>query len=501
MERRDWTRRLPPGERLMSQPKKPTFGIRLSATVTCIAGLLVASAANVTAGDASYFRHDQGVQDAQPLPDLDSEASLVWRTKLLPGHSTPCVGGSLLVVTTYDEQAAELATVALDRETGDVQWTRPVPAESIEQVHRTGSPAASSPAFNGEHIFAFFGSYGLICYDLQGELVWSRELGPFQDEFGASSSPILVDGKVILNEDHDIDSYIIALDQETGETVWSTPRAEATRSYSTPVIWNVDGEPQIVVAGALKLTAYDPATGEEIWWVNGLSRIVDTTPIINDRGLYLATWTPGGDTSNRISMEPFENAAREYDKNNDGEIAKEELDEGPVLQRFFRIDLNQNGALDAEEWARHASVFERAQNVAIRVRPGGRGDVTDTHVDWIAREGLPVVPSPVVYRDVMYMVRDGGVVTTLDAESGDVIKQGRAVGGGNFYASAVAGDGKVFLASELGIVTVISADRDWEVISSRDFEERIMATPVIDRGRLYVRTDEALYCFEAFNQP
>ncbi|REJ89151.1 MAG: pyrrolo-quinoline quinone [Planctomycetota bacterium] len=468
---------------------------RLPAAVTCI-GLFGAWGVAIDAGDVAYFRHDQGVQDEKPLPNLDSESSLVWRTELLPGHSTPCVCGDLLVLTTYDEEAEALATVALDRKTGEVRWTRPVPSESIEETHRTGSPAASSPAFNGEHVFVFFGSYGLMCYDLEGELVWSREMGPFQDEFGASSSPILVDGKVILNEDHDVDSFIIALDQETGETVWSTPREEATRSYSTPVVWEVDGEPQIVVAGALKLTAYDVSTGKEIWWVNGLSRIVDTTPVITDRGLFLATWTPGGDTTNRIAMEPFEEAVGQYDKNGDGEIGKDELDEGPVLQRFFRIDLNQNGALDAEEWARHASVFERAQNVAMLVKPGGEGDVTETHVEWIAREGLPVVPSPVVYQDVMYMVRDGGVITTLDVDTGEIIKQGRAVGGGNFYASAVAGDGKVYLASELGIVTVLSAGRDWEVISSRDFEERIMATPLIDGGRLYVRTDEALYCFE-----
>ncbi|REJ73959.1 MAG: pyrrolo-quinoline quinone, partial [Planctomycetota bacterium] len=187
---------------------------RLPAAVTCI-GLFGAWGVAIDAGDVAYFRHDQGVQDEKPLPNLDSESSLVWRTELLPGHSTPCVCGDLLVLTTYDEEAEALATVALDRKTGEVRWTRPVPSESIEETHRTGSPAASSPAFNGEHVFVFFGSYGLMCYDLEGELVWSREMGPFQDEFGASSSPILVDGKVILNEDHDVDSFIIALDQET----------------------------------------------------------------------------------------------------------------------------------------------------------------------------------------------------------------------------------------------------------------------------------------------
>jgi outer membrane protein assembly factor BamB len=452
-----------------------------------------------TADEGAWFRQHSGVavDDDAPLPaDLNDPAALRWRRELLPGHSTPCRCGDLLVLTTYDETRRQLATVALDRDTGDVRWMREVDTDYIEPVHRTGSPAASSAAFNGEHIFAFFGSFGLLCYDLDGELQWSKPMGPFQDEFGAASSPVLVDGKVILNEDHDVNSFLIAVDQATGETCWRTPREGFTRSYSTPVVWDVDGRPQIVVAGALKLTGYDVQSGEVLWWVDGLSRIVDSTPVIAGDMLYVATWTPGGDQSERIAMEPFSEAVATYDRDNDGKIAKEELSEGPVLQRFFRIDLNQDGALDADEWAAHARVFAQAQNVAIGVRAGARGDATASHVAWIQRKGLPTVPSPLVYRDVMYMVKDGGIVTSLDAGTGEIFKQGRAVGGGNFYASPVAGDGKVYLAGEHGFVTVLKAGPEWEVISSRDFGERIMATPVLDGSRMYVRTDAALYCFE-----
>lgn len=465
------------------------------------AALLLASIPLTAAGeDVSYFRRHGGVavNDAAPLPvDLTDPDHLVWRRELLPGHSTPCLCGDLLVVTTYDEGRAQLATVALDRDSGEVRWVRTVETDAIEPVHATGSPACSTAAFNGEHIFTFFGSFGLLCYDLDGELQWSKPMGPFQDEFGAASSPVLADGKVILNEDHDVDSFLIAIDQATGETCWRTPRDGFTRSYSTPVVWNVKGGPQIVVAGALRLTGYDVQTGEALWWVDGLSRIVDTTPVVTDDMVYVATWTPGGDPSERIEMEPFAEAAGAYDRDGDGKIAREELSEGPVLQRFFRIDLDQDGALDADEWAAHARVFAQAQNVAIGVRAGAAGDATDTHVAWVGREGLPTVPSPLVYRGVMYMVKDGGVITSVDAATGEVLKQGRAVGGGNFYASPVAGDGKVYLAGEHGYLTVLQADPEWDVVSSRDFGERMMATPVLDGSRMYVRTDEALYCFEA----
>jgi outer membrane protein assembly factor BamB len=151
-----------------------------------------------------------------------------------------------------------LSTVALDRATGEVRWTRRAPAESIEPFHPVGSPAASTPAWDGQRLVVFFGSYGLLCYDRDGKLLWSKPMGPFQNEYGASSSPILVGDKVILNQDHDIDSFLLAVERKTGRTVWKSARVGSTRSYSTPVLWHHDGETQILVAGALNLTAYDP---------------------------------------------------------------------------------------------------------------------------------------------------------------------------------------------------------------------------------------------------
>ncbi len=167
-----------------------------------------------------------------------------------------------------------------------------------------------------------------------------------------------------------------------------------------------------------------------------------------------------------------------------------------MIPRFFRIDLDQDQKLNKSEWDKHASVFERAQNVAMIVQPGGTGDVTQQAVRWKYRRGLPTVPSSVVYDGVCYMIKDGGVITSLDAETGQLLKQGRAAGPGNYYASLVAGDGKVYLCSERGVITVLKAGRDWEVLSSHDFDQRIMATPVVADGKMYIRTEQALYCFQ-----
>ncbi len=229
-----------------------------------------------------YFRHDFGIAAGdKPLPnDFATDAKQLWKTELPPAiHHRASIGDSIFV-TTFDKETKQLATVALDRQSGVIRWRQVVPTTEIEAVHATGSPATSTPASNGQQSSCFFGSYGMLCYDMQGKLLWEKRMGPFQDEFGAASSPILVDDKVIINQDHDIDSFITALSQKTGETIWKTPREEATRSYSTPLVIQRDGNKQILIAGSLQLAAYDVATGEKLWWFNGLSRIVDSTPVI-----------------------------------------------------------------------------------------------------------------------------------------------------------------------------------------------------------------------------
>ena len=195
-------------------------------------------------------------------------------------------------------------------------------------------------------------------------------------------------------------------------------------------------------------------------------------------------------------MEPFAEALEALDKDNNKKVAKLELPEGSaVAARFFRIDLDQDGELDQAEWQQHAEVFKNAQNVAMSVRPGGRGDVTRTHVEWQSREGLPVVPSPALYGGLLYMVKNGGILTSLDAKTGKRTRRGRIPGRGNYYASLVAGDGKVFACNESGVLSVIKAGKAWSVIGSHDFGEKILATPVVHGGRMFIRTESAVYCF------
>jgi outer membrane protein assembly factor BamB len=188
-------------------------------------------------------------------------------------------------------------------------------------------------------------------------------------------------------------------------------------------------------------------------------------------------------------------AVKKWDTDKNGKLTREEVDDAEVLDRFFRIDLDQDKKLDEPEWQKYARVFELAQNTLLAIRPGGQGDVTDSAMVWEYRKGLPYVPSPLVYRDVLYMVRNGGIFTALDAASGRVLKQLRLPSNEGYYASPIAGDDKIYTVSEPGIATIISASTA-SVITSHDFGERTMATPIIADGRIYLRTEKALYCFE-----
>jgi outer membrane protein assembly factor BamB len=449
------------------------------------------------AADASYFRSE--AQSANPggsLPStFDAPEALLWRVPLDPGRSTPILHGGKIFLTTYLAQSKELATAGLDEASGRLLWRATLVPERIEQTHAIGSPATATVACDGQRLFAFFGSAGLFCYDLEGHLLWEQRMGPFRDEYGAGSSPIVFDGKVILNQDHDIDSFLAAFDAVTGRLLWKTTRPDAVRSYSTPVVWIQDNRPEILVAGALQLDAYDPANGERLWWINGLARIVIPTPVISGPMIYMASWAPGGDPGKRLVLDPWLTALSKWDKNHDGKLSKAEIEDQEVLDRFNRMDLNQDSLLDQQEWEHHAVFFRRAQNAMLAIRPSGRGELGETNVVWKHNRGIPYVASPLLDHGILWMVKDGGIVTKLDVSSGRLLQEERMGGFGNYFASPVAGDGKVYFAGESGTVSIVAAERDWRMISSHDFHEKIYATPALARGRLYLRTEKALYCF------
>jgi len=346
-------------------------------------------------------------------------------------------------------------------------------------------------------VVVLFGSSGLYCYDRDGQLLWKRAMGPFNNGFGAGTSPIIVDDRVILVQDHDTDSFLAAYDKKTGDTIWKTDRSEFPRNYCSPVIWTVGGRRQIVIAATLRVVGYDFETGEERWTVRGISRAVCNTPVVGADGkLYVAGWANGGDIDKRISVEPFAKVAAARDKNKNGSLERDELEkDGEIERRFPQVDRDKTGSITREEYEYYRGVFDKARNVVMAIRPGASGDATGTHVAWEFRRHIPFCASPLYFNGTVFTCKDGGILTSLDAATGEPGKTGRLPGTGSYYSSPVAGDGKVYLINQQGRLSVISGTAGWKALHTADFEEEVYATPALVDGRVYVRTVGHLYCF------
>jgi outer membrane protein assembly factor BamB len=450
------------------------------------------------AGDWNQFRGPNATgipADDLPLPDeVGPDKNVLWKTPLPPGHSSPVVVGDRIFLTavTKDKQ---LLTLGLDRASGKVLWEREAPYDQLEVVHGTGSLAQPTPASDGEIVISFFGSSGLLAYDKDGKELWKLRLGPYKNDFGAGSSPILVGDRVILCQDHDLDAHLVAYDKKSGEEVWRTPRPDAHRNYCTPVVWQVNGQKQIVVVGTLQITGYDLATGRELWSHAGVSRMVCMTPTVAKDRLFAAGWSAGGEEGQRIKVDPFDKIAAGLDKNQDGSFSEDELPKGDIKQRFTQVDRDKNGLLSKAEYERFRNLFDLSQNAVLAVKPGPAGAPIPTEVAWTSTKFVPFCASPVLHRDVLFCCKEGGIVSSFDPATGKIYNTARTPGTGEYYASLVAGDGKVFLANEEGKVTILSAQPQWKVLSSVSLGEGIYATPAIADGKLYVRTTGHLYCF------
>jgi outer membrane protein assembly factor BamB len=452
------------------------------------------------AADWPQFRGPQGGQaeaeDKRPLPlEIGPDRHVLWKVDLPPGHSSPVVAGNRIFLTAVRDKK-HLLTIAIDRATGKVQWEREATYKKLEAIHNIGSHAQCSPATDGERVISFFGSSGLHCYSLDGELQWRVAMGPFNDDFGAASSPLIVEDRVILGQDHDTGSFLAAFDKKSGTELWRTDRTEFSRNSGSPILWTADGKKQIVVAGTLRVCGYDWDTGRELWTVRGLSRVVCMTPVIGPENmLIVAGWSAGGDPGERLALVSFEQIVAGLDANGNGTFEKDEVKDGPLQPRFTQCDRDKDGHVTRKEYDEFQMLFDKSQNVVMAIKPGARGDATETHVAWKFGRFVPFCSSPLYHNDHVYLIKDGGIFTCLDAKTGAAKKTGRVSGTGAYYASPTVGDGKIYLLSEKGQLSVVSPEASWQVLHTADFGEGGYASPAIVDGRIYLRVGEHLYCF------
>lgn len=441
-----------------------------------------------------------GVADTQKPPvEFGRDKNVKWKVPVPPGISSPIVAGDLLVVTAFD--GGKLFTIAYRRADGSEAWRAEAPAERIETYHQVeGSPAASTPATDGQRIVSYFGSCGLFAYDLSGGELWRFEMPTVVTggDFGTGVSPILADGLVVLVRDEIKDSKtasrIVALDAATGKLQWEQKRASPV-SWCTPVVWHTAAGTQVVSGGHARMIGYDLRSGEERWSFTGLPSGCCASPVVADGTLYFAGSSSGGDEAQ--AMPSFDSLLKNLDKNQDGAISKAEG--GEAFQGFFdNQDTNKDGILTREEYEAIMKMWSAGKDGAFALKSGGSGDITASHVLWKKTKGLPYVASAILYRGQYVMVRDGGIIIANDAETGEQVYQTRVAAGGRYYASPVAANGNLyFTALEGGAVTVLKAGEPKAVVVAKnpEFGERCAATPAIADDMLYLRTATHLYAF------
>jgi outer membrane protein assembly factor BamB len=467
--------------------------------------LLIAIALSVVAQSSSFgqqapkpasewlqFRgpNGTGVAEGFPLPaEFSATKNLAWKTPVPFARSSPVITADRIFLTATEGD--KLITLALDRKTGKLLWRRDAVRPRHMTIYKANDGASPTPVSDGKNVFAFFAELGLISYGPDGKERWRVPLGPFNSFYGMGGSPVLVGNTVLMVCDQRTDSFIIAVDARTGKELWrkSRPNFEA---YSTPAIYKPkDGPAQVVVLGSQSVDAYSLDKGERLWWVSKIGSYPKGVPVFGNEMVYVI-----GEGGDEPFLPPFDEMLKQFDADKDQRIHRDEVkSQAEALEHFGWLDANNDGYIERAEhdFVRNSTISGHGLTA---VRLSGQGDLTSSNVVWRVQKAYPSIPAPLVYRGVMYLMKEGGIVSSLDPASGQVLKQGRTPDALEaYYASPVAGDGKIFVVSASGKVTVLKADAQWEIVATNDLDDEVWATPAIAGGNLYIRTRSALYAF------
>jgi outer membrane protein assembly factor BamB len=390
---------------------------------------------------------DQGYCDAADLPVRWSEdENVVWKTPISgKAWSSPVIWGDRIWLTTAPEDGTQLSALCVDKNSGKIIHTKRLHTVAGPQYcHPFNSYASPSPAIEEGRVYVSFGSPYTACLDSgTGEVPWSRTDFVCNHFRGAGSSPFIYKNLLVLHFDGSDRQYVVAMDKQTGKTVWQTDRSvdfedldpatgkpnregDYRKAFSTPVIADAQGKPVLISLGSMAIYGYEPLTGKELWRAEAVGSHSGACRPVVGHGLVFSPMGAG-----------------------------------------------------LELWA---------------VRPDGRGVVTDSHVAWRYKRGVSRRPSVLLVDDLLFMVSDDGVATCVEAKTGNEVWKERL--GGNYSASPIYAGGKVYFFDQDGKSTVIEAAREYKAIAENRLEDGFMASPAVSGRALYLRTKSALYRIE-----
>ena len=425
-----------------------------------------------------------GVSNDKNFPaTLSMEKNMQWRTGARPGKSSPILTTRHVFLTGAEN--GKLYVQCFDRKSGKLAWERAIDQPHQETVNKLNHEAAPTPLTDGENVYAFFKDYGLVSYDPAGKLRWKLPMGPFTNTMGVSSSPILAGDQIVVNIDQMDDSYILAVDKRNGEIRWKTAREE-NESWGTPL---TNGKEILTFSRGL-IGAYSLTNGKRVLNHRGIPSTIVASPVLTGDTLFLFGY--GND-----EPAPFAPRLEKLDKNHDGKLSADEYGDEPFLRGIAKYEGNRDLVITQDEWdSKQRKILGPNAMVSLRLTRDANGALTAKELWRYDKSFNGVIPSILHYQDVVYFVKNGGILTSFDATTGKVQKTGRVEGVlGGFSSSPVAAEGKLYLASEDGVLAVLKAGADWQVLSTLDFGEPIFATPALSEGALFLRTSEALYRF------
>ena len=453
----------------------------------CTVSLVVLFLSATSAEDWNRFRGPNGAgvsKDTGFPSELSLEKNMRWRTVVRPGKSSPVLTNLHVFLTGAED--GKLYTQCFDRKTGKLLWERAEPQPRTEVVNTLNHPAAITPVTDGENVYSFFKEYGLISYDASGKLRWKAPLGPFTNVMGIGASPILAGDSIVVVIDQIDDSYIAAFDRRNGEIKWKTAREESDGWGTALHVGN-----EIITASRGMLGAHSVTSGKRIYTKLGMPTAIVASPVLVGDTVYLFGY--GSE-----DPAPFAPRLARLDKNGDGKLTADEYGTDAFLLGIAKYEGNRDLVITQEKWdAKQRKVLGPNAMVAMRLDRNAKSGVMEAHELWrYDKSFTSVIPSLLHYQDVIYFVKNGGILTSMDAKSGTVLKTGRVEGAlGGYSASPVAADGKLYLASEDGSIAVLQAGAEWKVLSVTDLGEPCYATPALSQGSVFLRTGDALYRF------
>ena len=403
-----------------------------------------------------------GIGDGLDTPvdwDLEGGDGVLWASDLEGlGNSSPIVWGDRVFVTTAVadieqtlrtgltgegtpvEEAVEhtWSVLAFDKKSGAKLWeTQTGRAVPLTRRHFKATQANSTPVTDGEYLAVVFPTAGLTVLDLDGNILWHKELGglnagAFSDpgiEWGYASSPIIYQGRLMLQVDVHEGPYLAAWDLATGEELWRVER-DVAPSWATPAILTGESGDELVVNGS-RIHGYDPATGEELWSLGPNSELVIATPVAGDGVVYVSAGYP-------------------------------------PIKPIYALAAGTRGALE--------------------VTPG----TDDERLMWSHNRGGAYMPTPLLYRGILYVIHHNGIFVAYDAVTGEALSKSRFSQRGTFTGSPVAANGKLYAPTEEGQLYILASGPEYDELAVHDFGEPLMATPAISEGALFIRTPSRL---------